>query len=65
MRIKVGYVVEVDATFRRGINRYYGRPGLATRDQVKSWFQMFGQSMNDDISYQEQQIEEGNESQRA
>lgn len=54
MKVRVSYTVDVDDSFRRGINRWYGRPGLATRAEVRDWFQANGASMNDDISWGEQ-----------
>ena len=29
--------VEVDAEFRRRLRMYFGRPGLATREEVRLW----------------------------
>lgn len=49
MKVRVSYLVEVDDEFRRRINIYYGRPGLANRDQIKRWFEMYGESMNQDM----------------
>ena len=51
MRVKIEFVVEVDDDYRRAINAHYGQPGLASRAEIKRWFEMFGQSMNDDLSY--------------
>lgn len=52
MRVAISYAVEVDDDFRREINAYYGKPGMATREDVKRWFRSYGDSMNDDLGYQ-------------
>jgi hypothetical protein len=52
MRVRISYTVDVDDQFRREINRWYGRPGLASREEVKRWFERNGSSMNDDLSLQ-------------
>lgn len=49
MKVRVTYTEEVDDDFRRAINVYYGKEGLATREDVKRWFWLHGQSMNDDL----------------
>lgn len=50
MRVKVEYSEDVSDDFRRAINLYHGKPGLATRDEVKQWLWLFGHSMDDDIA---------------
>jgi hypothetical protein len=50
VKVRVSYAVEVGDEYRRAINRYYGKPGLATRDDVKKWFWAHGQSMDDDLT---------------
>lgn len=52
MKVRINYTVEVDDVFRREINRWYGRPGLASREEVKRWFEAYGSSMDDDLSMQ-------------
>ena len=52
MRVRISYVVEIDDAFRREINRWYGRPGLASREEVKAWYESNGTSMDDDLSLQ-------------
>lgn len=49
MKVRVTYTQEVDDDFRRGINFYYGLPGMASRKAVKDWFWLHGMSMNDDV----------------
>lgn len=51
MKVKIEYTIEVDDDFRRGINMYYDKPGLATRQEVKDWFRAYGESMDDEISW--------------
>lgn len=50
MKVKVSYTEEVPDEYRRAINRYYGKPGMATREEVKQWLRMFGSSMDDDLA---------------
>jgi hypothetical protein len=52
MKIRISYTVEVPDWYRREINRWYGRPGLATRQQVKDWFEAYGNSADDDLAMQ-------------
>ena len=49
MRVKIEYIVEVDDTIRREINAWYGKPGLANREEIKSWYRSNGESMDDDL----------------
>ena len=53
MKVRINYVVDVDDHFRTAVNKHYGRPGLATPEDIKSWFRSFGDSMNDDMCYLE------------
>lgn len=53
MRVRITYTVEVDDGFRRAINAWYGRPGLATREEVRSWYEANGHSMDEDLSWPE------------
>lgn len=50
MRVRVSFIVEIDDGIREEINRWYGRPGLASRDEVKAWYEANGRSMDDDLS---------------
>lgn len=49
MKIHVAYTVDVSDDYRRAINIWYGRDGLATREQVVSWLRTNGTSGDDDI----------------
>lgn len=51
MKVRVSYIVEVDDGIRREIRRWYGQPGLASRNEVKRWYEANGRSMDDDLSY--------------
>lgn len=53
MKVRIAYTVEVDDYTRRAINQYYGKPGLATREDVVRWHIRYGDSMNDDLSSEE------------
>jgi hypothetical protein len=60
MKVRISYVVDVDAGTRRAILHYYGWPdsGLyprrryATRKDIQEWFERFGHSMDDDLSHE-------------
>jgi len=57
MKVRVEQTVEVSDAYRRAINAHYGRPGLATREEVRRWVWSFGTSMDDDLA---QPVECGN-----
>jgi hypothetical protein len=52
MRVRIAYTVEIDDVIRRAINEWYGRPGLATREEIRRWYENNGRSMDDDLSYE-------------
>ena len=52
------FVVEVDDDIRREINAWYGRPGLASRVDVKAWYEANGRAMDDDLMWNCSQREE-------
>lgn len=63
MRVLISYTTEVSDDFRRSINQYHGEPGMATREDVRRWFYLHGQSMNENLAMQEderQLVNEGN-----
>ena len=50
MKVKVEFVVDVTDDTRRAINDWYGRPGLASRAEIKRWYERNGRSGDDDLS---------------
>ena len=50
MKVRIAYTVEVDDDFRRAVADWYGRSGLATRDEIKRWYEANGRSLDDDFS---------------
>jgi len=44
MKVRISYLVDVDDRARRGMRAHYGEAGLATRKEIKAWFQEYGQS---------------------
>lgn len=50
MRVRVVYSVECPDWWRREINGWYGKPGLATRAECVTWLRMYGSSMDDEVS---------------
>jgi hypothetical protein len=51
MKIRVRYTVEVDDGYRAAVRHYYGQTGLATRQELQQWFQEYGDTQDDDLSY--------------
>jgi hypothetical protein len=49
VRAKICYAVEVDDEFRRAIRHFYGERGLATRSEVKAWFEEYGHTQDMDL----------------
>jgi len=47
----VSYTVDVDEATRRAIVHYYGddNPRLATRDEVRRWYVLHGETLDDDL----------------
>lgn len=57
MRVRVAYTLDIDDDVRRAINLHYGRPGLATREEVQRWYETQGTSSHDDLMSALQQQE--------
>ena len=53
MKVRIDYTIEAPDNYRRSINLYYGKLGLASRTDVKYWCMQFGDSMNDELMYAE------------
>lgn len=49
MKVRVAYTITVNDTIRRGIRMFYGKDGLATRSEVKRWYEAYGLSGGDDL----------------
>jgi hypothetical protein len=49
MKVRVAYTVDVGDDYRRAINHYYGRAGLATRSEVRDWLTVHGSANDDDL----------------
>jgi hypothetical protein len=49
MKVRVSYTVEVNDDYRQAINDWYGKPGLASRDEVRQWLRAYGDSMDADL----------------
>lgn len=49
MKVRICYTLDVDDSYRRAINKFYGKPGLATRADVQDWIRSYGSSCDDDI----------------
>lgn len=58
MKVRISYIVEVDDTLRREIAAYYGNPGLASREDIKRWYEQYGSSEDDNLAMSADQREE-------
>jgi hypothetical protein len=58
MKVRVTYTTTVSDDYRRAINLFYGKPGLATRVEVQRWLADHGSSMDDDLMYDLQKSED-------
>lgn len=52
MKVRVAYTTTVDDDYRRSINQFYGKPGLATRAEVRSWLHRYGTSEDDNLAFE-------------
>jgi hypothetical protein len=57
MKVRVAYTTEVSDDYRRAINNYYGKPGLATREEVRRWLEAHGSSEDDNLMWELDQKE--------
>ena len=57
MRVRIEYVVTVDDRMRRAINHRFGKPGLATREDIKEWYRQNGGQCDDDVGWELDQFE--------
>lgn len=57
MRVRVAYTTEVSDDYRRAIRLHYGKPGLATRAEVKRWLEAHGSAEDDDLMFDLQNAE--------
>jgi hypothetical protein len=62
MKIKISYTVEVNDWFRRAINFRYGVLKPATREQIKNFYYLYGQTLDDNITNEYQTYLEEKES---
>lgn len=49
MKVRIVYTVEAPDNFRRALNFRYGKPGLATRKELKYHFEEYGKTLDDDV----------------
>jgi hypothetical protein len=48
-KININYTVTVSNRYRRAVNAWYGKLGLATDRQLKNWFKTYGESCDDAV----------------
>lgn len=53
MQVRVCYTTECSDNWRKAIRKYEGQSGLATRQECRDWLLVYGESMNDDLNYDE------------
>jgi len=65
MKVRVVYTVEVSDEYRRALNLRYGKPGLATRDELKEHLRTHGDTIDEDLMYEyDQAVRNGEEETR-
>jgi len=52
MRVRVAYTTTVSDYYRRAINHHYGKPGLASREEVRAWLIAHGASEDDNVTWE-------------
>ena len=57
MKVRIAYTATVSDDYRRAINLHYGKPGLASRDDVRRWLEAHGSSEDDNLMYDLAQAE--------
>ena len=40
MKVRISFLINIENDLRRAINYYYGRPGLASRNEIKDWYEI-------------------------
>lgn len=58
MKVKIEYTIDVSDEYREAINIFYGKQGMASRDDVKRWIRSYGSSQDDDLMYEWQKVQE-------
>jgi hypothetical protein len=48
-KININYTVTVSNRFRRAVNAWYGKVGIATNRQIIDWFKTYGEANNDAV----------------
>jgi hypothetical protein len=49
VKVRVCYTVDVDDDFRRRLRAYFGQEGLATREEIREWYEQRGSQDDDDM----------------
>lgn len=48
-KINISYTVTISNRYRRAVNAWHGKPGLATDRQIVKWFKTYGESCDDAV----------------
>ena len=49
MKVRISYTIDVNDEYREAIRNHYGEKGLATREEVRAWAEIYGSSCDADI----------------
>ncbi len=49
MKVRVCYTIDIEDETRRGLSRYFGKPGLASRRDLQRWLRENGESSLPDL----------------
>lgn len=50
MKVRISYTVDLTDDSRRKMRAYFGEDGLANRDDIRTWYIVFGNSLDDELS---------------
>ena len=51
MKVRICFTVDVDERFRRALRQRTGQDGLASREEVRQWYEQNASSVDDDMLY--------------
>jgi len=63
MKVRIAYTVEVDDRFRSALNARYGKKGKATRKEIVEHFIQYGDSLDDDLIHEYEELEKSRNNQ--
>jgi hypothetical protein len=51
VKVRISYTVDCDQHFRKALAARFGKPGLATRADIKSWYEQKGDLCDANLLY--------------